>query len=427
MKILPYLTFESGWARHLRRGLPHADTGTPAGERGTEKPRFEPQDTNPNTMKTKLLATLGLCSLALPLQGEILEFDLSPSGTSAAVGLSPANEVPPATGTGSGGEVFSGILYNTDTNVLSVALGYGSFAGFTDLTGVATAAHIHGPAATTATAPPIHDFVTAGQHIAAPTPTTGGLIIGNVTLSAANETSLMAGQLYVNIHTAANANGEIRGQLIESTNAEPTVVCPLAGAVECTSHDDTEVELTATVADTDGDELTVVWTIDGTAQPEIVIPAAASGGTSVEVPFTATLGLGEHTVSVAVTDGNSVAVSCETTVTVEDTVAPEITSVEASPATLWPPNGKMKTVNVSVEAEDACGEVTSKITSVSSSDGGAADYVIVDDDTVKLRARRAGNTVRTYTITVEASDESGNTSTDTVEVIVPKSQGHGGR
>ena len=40
------------------------------------------------------------------------------------------------------------------------------------------------------------------------------------------------------------------------------------------------------------------------------------------------------------------------------------------------------------------------------------DWVIVDEDTVKLRASRSGSgTGRVYTITVEATDESGNTST----------------
>lgn len=375
---------------------------------------------------TLLLSALGLSAMG-PLQAEILEFDLSPAGTSPAVGLSPANEVPPATGTGSGNEVFTGILYNTDTNLLSFALGYGSFAGFTDLTGVATAAHIHGPAPVTGTAPPVHDFFTAAQHIPAPVPTAGGLIIGNATLSAANETSLLAGLLYINIHTAANANGEIRAQLVESTNDAPTVVCPEPSELECTSHDDTEVELFATVGDADGDELTVVWTIDGVAQPEIVVPAGA-GPTSEEVSITTTLGLGEHTVSVAVSDGTAVTASCETTVTVEDTTDPEITEVTASPKLLWPPNHKLRTVTVNVEAEDACGEVTTKILSVSSNEetGGATDWVIVDEDTVKLRSEREGKgSGRVYTITVEATDEAGNTSTETTEVTVPKSQGRG--
>jgi hypothetical protein len=149
---------------------------------------------------------------------------------------------------------------------------------------------------------------------------------------------------------AANPNGELRGQLVESTNSEPTVVCPLAGTVECTSHDDTDVEFTATVADVDGDESAVVLTIDGVAQPEIVIPAASTGGTT------------------------------------------RILSV-----TLNEPAGRK-------------GE----------------DWVIVDEDTVKLRASRLGSgTGRVYTKPVEATGESGNTSTDTTEVRVPKSRGNG--
>ena len=341
------------------------------------------------------------------------------------MGLSPANEVPAATGTGSGAEILSGITYDTDTNVLSVALGYGSFAGFTNLTGVATAAHIHGPAPVTGTAPPIHDFITAGQHLLAPVPLNGGVIIGSATLSAANETNLINGQLYINIHTAANANGEIRAQLVPSTG-QPTVTCPEAGEIECTSHDDTAVELVANVADSNGDALVVVWTIDGQAQPAINVP---SGGatTSAEVAFEGELELGEHTVSVAVTDGTSVSVSCETTITVVDTVAPEITKLKATPNSLWPPNGKMKTVNLDIKAKDACGDVTTSIVSVVSSDGGTADFEIVDEDTVKLRAKRSGQSERIYTITVEAEDESGNTATKTVEVKVPHDRGHGRR
>jgi hypothetical protein len=84
---------------------------------------------------------------------------------------------------------------------------------------------------------------------------------------------------------------------------------------------------------------------------------------------------------------------------------------------------------VNVDAEDACGEVTTKILSVSSNEEvgkKGPDWVIVDDDTVKLRAERLGKgSGRVYTITVEATDESGNTTTETTEVTVAKSQGKG--
>ena len=114
------------------------------------------------------------------------------------------------------------------------------------------------------------------------------------------------------------------------------------------------------------------------------------------------------------------------------TSKPVIKSVKATPNSLWPPNHKMKNVNVKVVAEDACGDVTGEITSVTSNedenstgDGNTGpDWNIVDEDTVQLRAERSGNgDGRIYTITVEATDESGNTATDTVEVTVPHSKG----
>ena len=37
---------------------------------------------------------------------------------------------------------------------------------------------------------------------------------GSATLTDAQAADLMAGRWYVNIHTAANPNGEIRGQLL---------------------------------------------------------------------------------------------------------------------------------------------------------------------------------------------------------------------
>lgn len=383
-------------------------------------------------MKSAKAAILSLCAIAAPLQADILNFDLSPAGSTAAVGLSPANEVPaPATpSTGSGNETFTGITFDTVTKVLSVSLGYGSFAGFTNLTGPATAAHIHGPAAITANAPPIHDFFSTSQHLFAPNPANGGVIVGKTTLVPANETALLAGQLYINVHTVANGPGEIRAQLIQALNSPPTITCPATAQIECEDHE-TEVELVAHVEDVDGDPLLVIWTIDGVAQPSITVP---SGGatTSADVPFTAELGLGAHTVSVAVSDGVATAVSCTSTITVVDTVAPVIKSVKATPNSLWPPNHKMKNVNVKVVAEDACGDVTWEIISVSSNepvngngDGNTSpDWIIVDDDTVQLRAERSGGGKgRIYTITVEATDESGNSATDTVEVTVPHSKG----
>lgn len=76
------------------------------------------------------------------------------------------------------------------------------------LSGAPTGMHIHGPAARG-----VNSGVLAGisGFAAAASGTYSGMVtIDNVTLK---ETDLLAGTWYVNIHTAANAGGEIRGQI----------------------------------------------------------------------------------------------------------------------------------------------------------------------------------------------------------------------
>jgi hypothetical protein len=75
-------------------------------------------------------------------------------------------------------------------------------ATYTGLTGPATAAHFHGPAAPGANAPPT-------VPIAVPSSPISGAAL--LTEDQAND--LLAGKWYFNVHTAAHAGGEIRGQL----------------------------------------------------------------------------------------------------------------------------------------------------------------------------------------------------------------------
>ena len=74
------------------------------------------------------------------------------------------------------------------------------------LTTNATAAHIHGPAATTNSAGVL--FPLAGVS------GTAGTLAGSHTLSQSELTNLLAGTTYANIHTANNPGGEIRGQIM---------------------------------------------------------------------------------------------------------------------------------------------------------------------------------------------------------------------
>lgn len=367
------------------------------------------------------MSTLGLA------QAAIIEFDLSPTGTSAAVGLKPANEVPAVlTSTGSGNEISGGISFNTTTNTLSFAMGYGSAAGFTDLTGAATQLHIHAPAAAGAIAPPLFDL--ASVHFPAAIPAKGGVIYGSVVYTAPQAASLLNNLNYVNIHTGANPNGEIRGQLVR-LNAAPEILCEEAMTVECGEP----VTYSATVSDFDGNAVQVVWSLNGEpVQTNNIV--AGTPPTSQVITYTTTLHDESNILTVTATDSAGNVTTCDIVVTVEDTVAPVIKSLSVSPKVLWPPNHKMVRVLVDAKVFDACDGTTWKIIAVTSnqpvdakgSGNTSPDWVITGDHTVSLRAERSGKDKegRIYTIKVQATDEAGNKSAPrTVTVTVPHDQG----
>src|SRR5436190_3789175 len=206
----------------------------------------------------KKLIVLSLIAFVTAAQAAIVTFDLSPAGTDNAVGLSPLNETPAITNsTGSGNEIGSGISFDTDTLTLNFSLAYGSAFGFSNLTGPATAAHIHGPAPTNTPAPIVIDL--AGLNVLAANPANGGSINGPLSLTTNQSAELLAGLYYINVHTGINANGEIRGQLVP-IDTLPTVVCPGSTTAECAGPGGTLVTLTCSVSDEDGDALTVMWT-----------------------------------------------------------------------------------------------------------------------------------------------------------------------
>jgi hypothetical protein len=74
---------------------------------------------------------------------------------------------------------------------------------YSGLSGMPTAAHFHGPAQPGANA-----------GVAVPIPNVAASPIqGSATLTDAQAADLLAGRYYINIHTAANPPGEIRGQV----------------------------------------------------------------------------------------------------------------------------------------------------------------------------------------------------------------------
>lgn len=123
--------------------------------------------------------------------------------------LSVDQEVPapmiPAGFTPSG---FAMVTFDTDTNELSWAIEYEGLTG--DI--VSPGAHFHGPADFGATAG-IQVFIVGGSGMPIPQPPSGRLA-GSATLTDPQETDLLAGLWYVNLHTAMNPSGEIRGQVV---------------------------------------------------------------------------------------------------------------------------------------------------------------------------------------------------------------------
>jgi hypothetical protein len=111
-----------------------------------------------------------------------------------------------------------------------------------------------------------------------------------------------------------------------------------------------------------------------------------------------------------------------------DTVPPTVTC-SASPYALWPPNGKMVPIDVSVFVEDSIsGPAGFKLVSVSSDEPGPGQIQGfmpgTPSTTGQLRAERFGfGAGRTYTLTYEGSDNAGNTATCTTTVVVRHDQG----
>lgn len=106
--------------------------------------------------------------------------------------LNGASEVPANASTATG---TATLTFNTVTKIFTTTV---SFTGVT-----ATGAHIHKGA------------VGVNGAVIFPLPTVSPISYTSVALDAAQEADLNANLLYVNIHSAAFAGGEIRGQLIK--------------------------------------------------------------------------------------------------------------------------------------------------------------------------------------------------------------------
>ena len=124
----------------------------------------------------------------------------SAAPVSFQVKLDGAQQVPPVQTNGSG---TADLTYDAATHVLTWNV------VFDGLSGPATMAHFHGPAAAGANAGVLIWMSEKGKMDPIPSP-----LKGQATLSDAEAADLTAGNLYINIHTAAHKDGEICGQVV---------------------------------------------------------------------------------------------------------------------------------------------------------------------------------------------------------------------
>ncbi|MCP3370922.1 CHRD domain-containing protein [Bradyrhizobium cajani] len=139
-------------------------------------------------MNKALFATLAL--------GAAVAFAGPASAEKLKATLDAKSEVPAVTSSGTG---TADLDYDAASKKLSWKLTYSG------LSGPATAGHFHGPAE-------------AGKNAGVAVPIANiasSPVEGSATLTDAQAADLLAGKYYINIHTAANPGGEIRGQVMK--------------------------------------------------------------------------------------------------------------------------------------------------------------------------------------------------------------------
>jgi hypothetical protein len=217
-------------------------------------------------------------------------------------------------------------------------------------------------------------------------------------------------------------------------NSAPHVAATGGGCYEV----NTDVILGGFVSDFDGDPVEYKWK-EGSNVLSFGTIETIEEGYPVELePYTtANLGLGVHVFVLEVCDGHSPPVTSTITVEIKDTGEPTLAPVP-NQTILWPPNHKMVDIVIEANASDESGlpvTLTAQVKSNEPIDGlgdgdTAPDWAELQIDqgtgtiTLQLRAERSGSdNGRIYTITITATDDSSNSSTADVEIIVPHDKG----
>jgi PKD domain-containing protein len=226
---------------------------------------------------------------------------------------------------------------------------------------------------------------------------------GAETTGSANVDSVAVIHKTVDCPPTANAGAD---QTVEATG--PTTAVTLDGSAS---------------SDPEGAALTYTWTGP--------FDEGSATGVNPTVHFT---GLGTFEVTLVVNDGFFDSDPDTALIVLQDTTPPVLT-VTGLPTSLWPPNHQLVTLHPTVTATDLVDQdvaVTLEVTSNEPDDGlgdgsTTGDIVIRSPSDFDLRAERAGpGSGRTYHLVWTATDDSGNATVFTYDLVVPHDQGNGG-
>lgn len=382
-------------------GVVQAHIGFPSGvTSGTYTSSNVLSDANETNLKNGLMYS-NIHTVAVPA-GEIrAQIILGPASTTILSfnrTYSGANEVPANASTATG--TISG-TYDSGTNRIFFAI------NFSGLTAPASAAHFHGNATPGINAPVLVGYTGFPNA-------TSGSYFGTSVLTDAQEAGLLAGLWYSNMHNSVFPGGEIRTQIFFNEIAAPTsITCPVSPLT--VSND----------AGLCSANVSFAATASGTPTPALFYRLGTVNNTAITSPRVFPVGT-TNVIATAINGGGFL--TCSFNVVVNDTEAPQINGLAASPDKLWAPNHKMKSVDVNYTTNDNCpGPVTCSLT-VSSNESAngkgdgntASDWSVLDNHHVQVRAERSGKgTDRIYTITTTCMDQYGNTRQKTTTVVVP--------
>jgi len=207
-------------------------------------------------------------------------------------------------------------------------------------------------------------------------------------------------------------------QIAVRDTLDPTLTCPPPVVAECTGN-------------------------NGVAKTDPQLAAFFAGASALDacdasIPITNNapnlIPLGNNSITFTGTDDSSNAGVCSALISVVDTTLPTI-SVSVTPPSEFPPNHKMFDVTATVVVNDSCDpnpvitltSITSNEPANGTGDGntepdvqgaalGTADFAF------QLRAERSGGgSGRIYTVTYSVTDGSGNATSASAQVVVPKS------